>query len=94
MHGDLADTYWALGSLESLLLKLFTTDCDLHPCTGTRTQSKPSLGLEPTWLGLSSVQFSRSVMSDSLQPHEPQHPRPLCPSPTPRVHPNPFPLSW
>ena len=30
-----------------------------------------------------SVQFSRSVVSDSLQPHEPQHTRPPCPSPTP-----------
>ena len=34
----------------------------------------------------SSVQFSRSVVSDSLPPHESQHARPLCPSPTPRVH--------
>ena len=34
----------------------------------------------------------RSVVSDSLRPHEPQHARPLCPSPTPRVHPNPCPL--
>ena len=33
-----------------------------------------------------SVQFSRSVMSDSLRPHESQHTRPLCPSPTPGVH--------
>ena len=41
----------------------------------------------------SSVQFSCSVMSDSLQPNEPQHARPLCPLPTPRVHPNPCPLS-
>ena len=41
----------------------------------------------------SSVQFSRSVVSDSLRPHEPQHTRPLCPSPTPGVHPNPCPLS-
>ena len=39
------------------------------------------------------VQFSRSVVSDSLRPHEPQHSRPSCPSPTPRVHPNPCPLS-
>ena len=39
-----------------------------------------------------SVQFS-SVVSDSLRPHEPQHTRPPCPSPTPRVHPNPCPLS-
>ena len=30
-----------------------------------------------------SVQFSRSVVSDSLRPHESQHARPLCPSPTP-----------
>ena len=43
---------------------------------------------------LSSVQFSRSVMSDSLQPHELQHARPPCPSPTPGVHPNTCPLSW
>ena len=39
-------------------------------------------------------QFSRSVVSDSLWPHEPQHARPPCPSPTPEVHPNPCPLSW
>ena len=36
----------------------------------------------------SSVHFSCSVMSDSLQSHEPQHSRPPCPSPTPRVYPN------
>ena len=41
----------------------------------------------------SSVQFSRSVISDSLWPHEPQHSRPPCPSPTLGVHPNPCPLS-
>ena len=40
------------------------------------------------------VQFSRSVVSDSLQPREPQHARPHCPSPTPRVYPNSCPLSW
>ena len=33
-----------------------------------------------------SVQFSQSVMSDSLWPHESQHTRPPCPSPTPGVH--------
>ena len=42
----------------------------------------------------SSVQFSHSVMSDSLRPHEPQHARPLWPSPTPRVHSNSCPSSW
>ena len=36
----------------------------------------------------SSLQFTRSVVSDSLRPHEPQHTRPPCPSPTPGVHPN------
>ena len=37
--------------------------------------------------------FSRSVVSDSLRPHELQHARPPCPSSNPRVHPNPCPLS-
>ena len=41
----------------------------------------------------SSVQFSCSAMSDSLWPHELQHTRPPCPSPTPRVYPNSCPLS-
>ena len=39
-----------------------------------------------TWPDWPSVQFSCSVMSDSLWPHESQHARPPCPSPTPRVH--------
>ena len=38
-------------------------------------------------------QFSRSVVSDSLWPHELQHARPPCPSPTPGVYPNPCPSS-
>ena len=42
---------------------------------------------------LSSVQFSRSVVSNSLRPHESQHARPPCPSPTPRVHPDSHPSS-
>ena len=41
----------------------------------------------------SSAQFSRSVMSDSLQPHESKHARPPCPSPTPGVHSDSCPLS-
>jgi len=40
-----------------------------------------------------SVQFSHSVVFYSLWPHGPQHTRPPCPSPTPRVHPNPCPFS-
>ena len=41
-----------------------------------------------------SVQFSCSVMSSSLRPHELQHARLPCPSPTPGVHSNSHPLSW
>ena len=44
-------------------------------------------------LRFSSVHFSHSVMSDSLQPHESQHARPPCPSPTPGVYANPCPSS-
>ena len=40
-----------------------------------------------------SNQFSHSVMSDSLQPHELQHAMSPCPSPIPGVHPNSYPLS-
>ena len=43
---------------------------------------------------ITSVQFSRWVMYDSLQPHESQHTRLPSPSPTPRVHPNPCTSSW
>ena len=42
---------------------------------------------------VSSAQFSRSVVSDSLWPHEPQQVRPPCPSPTPGFHRNPCPSS-
>ena len=70
--------------------------------------SKPGLGrspgegkgypLQPSGLETSvdcivSVQFSRSVVSDSLRPHELQHARPPCPSPTPGVHPDSRPSS-
>ena len=51
----------------------------------------------PIWIissvQFSSVQFSHSVMSNSLRPHESQHARPLCPSPTPGVHSDSRPLS-
>ena len=57
--------------------------------TTYRQQIKWCSGQQP----FSSVQFSCSVMSNSLWLHEPQHARPPCPSPTPKVHPNPCPLS-
>ena len=47
-----------------------------------------TLTLEERKIRKVSVHFSRSVMSDSLWPHELKHTRPPCPSPTPGVHPN------
>ena len=58
--------------------------------------SQMRVSLETAWVGcwaLSSVQFSRSVMSDSFRLHESQHARPPCPSPTPGVHLNSHPSS-
>ena len=45
------------------------------------------------WNSFSWIQFGHSVVSDSFQPHELQHARPPCRSPTPRVYPNPCPSS-
>ena len=68
----------------------------------TKTNSLLSLAiLQSSWFSIysltfylfSSVQFSHSVVSDSLRPHESQHARPPCPSPTPGVHSNSHPLS-
>ena len=47
-----------------------------------------------SWNKAISAQFSHSVMSDSLWPHESQHARSPCPSSTPGVHSNSCPLSW
>ena len=43
---------------------------------------------------ITSVQFSRLVVSDFWRPHESQHARPPCPSPTPKVYSNSCPSSW
>ena len=51
-------------------------------------------GIRDDILQFSSVQFSRSVVSDSLQPHESQHARPPCPSPTPGVNSDSCLSSW
>ena len=62
---------------------------NLSPCL---LHGKPFLAFQLSSVQFSRVQFSCSVVSDSLQPHEMQHSRPPCPSPSPRVHPNPCPL--
>ena len=50
--------------------------------------------IKGNYLHIGSVQFSHSVMSDSLWPHELQHAMPPCPSPVPGVCSNSCPLSW
>ena len=57
----------------------------LHQCVGWLKVREPA--------SVQSVQFSCSVVSDSLQPHESRHARPACPSPTPGVHSNSCPSS-
>ena len=58
----------------------------------TRMRSGSSL-VDALCCEFSLVQFSCSVVSDSLRPHELQHARPPCPSPTPRAYPNSCPFS-
>ena len=55
--------------------------------------SSASQNTEQSQFQFSSVHFSRSVVSDSLRPHESQHARPPCPSPTPGVYSNKCPSS-
>ena len=57
-------------------------------------QIKTTMRYHLTPVRISSVQFSRSVVSDSLRLHGLQHTRPPCPSPTPGVYSNSRPLSW
>ena len=58
-----------------------------------KEEVKLSMFADDMILYISSVQFSHSVMSDSLRPRESQHARPPCPSPTPGVYPNSCPSS-
>ena len=74
---------------------------DSHGQRSGRLQSVLSQRVKHDWSDwahmhtlFSSVQFSRSVVSNSLRPHELQHARPPCPSPTPGVHLNSCPSSW
>ena len=71
---------------------LFTKQKQTHKCRkqnyGYQREGKGGINweLRVNRYILSSVQFTRSVMSDSLQPHESQHARPPRPSPSPGVH--------
>ena len=79
-------TSWQMEKLEAVTNFLFlgskiTVDSDC-----SHEIKRPLLLGRKIMTHLSSVQFSRSVVSDSLQLHEAQHARPPCPSPTPGVH--------
>jgi len=70
---------------------------EIHPVYPKRNQSWIFIGrtdAEAEALILWPVQFSHSVVSDSLRSHGLQHARPPCPSPTPGVHSNSCPTSW
>ena len=66
--------------------------CQLFTSGGQSIGASASASVLPV-NQFNSVQFSRSVMSNSFRPHESQHTRPPCPSPTPRVHSNSCPSS-
>ena len=57
-----------------------------HPFMIKKKKKKPPESRNRRNIEFRSVQFSSSVMSDSLLPHESQHARPPCPSPAPRIH--------
>ena len=76
------------------LLQLFSIDQSTNEsliveAAGYSRKINEGEARKPGW----SPQFSRSVVSDSLWPHESQHTRPPCPSPTPGVHSDSRPLS-
>ena len=74
-------------SFEAFLLAfLFCPPIAFPLCMPTSVSQSALLITTPVMLD--SVHFSRSVVSDSLRPHESQHARPPCPSPTPGVYPN------
>ena len=83
------------------LLSIFLTSSSIHVYTITlfcmyldiRTMEEGNYCFTIQIRYYISVQFSRSVVSNSLRPHELQHATPPCPSPTPRVHSNARPSS-
>ena len=92
--------YYPSSSILGTFSKLFLANwCKLHLIIFHPGPPLIFLYLNIVILGLffsfpfSSVQFSSSVVSNSLRPHESQHARPPCPSPIPRVHSNSCPSS-
>ena len=76
-----------------VLLRKLTIIWDFTELKSSQQWQRSSVTDHHNKYNSNSVQFSRSVASDSLRPHESQHARPPCPSPTPGVYPNSCPLS-
>ena len=99
---EVTNRFNILDLIDRIPEELWTEVHDIVQETGFKTIPKEKKCKKAKWLseeGLqiaekSLLQFSHSVMSNSLQPHESQHARPPCPSPTPGIYPNPCPLSW
>ena len=82
--------------LEEANLWLYRNECDIFWVLCSLiliAQSSRLLQLPSMAMVLLCIQFSRLVVSNSLWPHESQHTRPACPSPTPGVHSNSHSLS-
>ena len=93
----LAEQFWSRHLTHLILKRLISRTGDkIHAYQDYYTkQLKSSMWI--CWLNAVQyqlVQFSHSVVSDSLWPHESQQARPPCPSPTPGVHSNSCPSSW
>ena len=92
---------WAYIPKKSELKEICVPQCSLQLFTIARTWKQPRCPWADKWIRKRwyvytmqySVQFSHSVVSNSLQPHGQQHTRPPCPSPTPGVHSDSHPSS-
>ena len=88
-----ADDTTLIAESEEELKSLLTRVKGESERPGLRLHIKNTKIMVSSPIQFSSVQFSRSVVSDSLRPHESQHTRPPCPSPTPGAHSDSHPSS-
>ena len=98
MKGDINSNTIIVGDFNTPLTPMDrSTEQKITKETQTLNDTMDQLHLIDIYMTLhprfSSVQLSRSVVSDSLRPHESQHARPSCPSPSPGVHSDSRPLS-
>ena len=99
--GKLSDKFWAWSSAEfqcngndTLELCSSMGFSSVQELSFQENCSEGECGLVGTFAGMQIPSKFSSVQCLTLWPHELQHARPPCPSPTPGVHPNPCPLSW